>query len=174
LLQPNDYRLDPPNISGPKKTDKTHDGCLPGIKIDRRSGAPIIAHKFSHFVTFPTGQLRDHCRDGVIERPTTGQANHVAFFLPFFDDFVRDVRVVIQSRQNVHNDFAHAVHGRLLYGTSMQVGHVLSKKFTAWVGWVHFANYVPNAANGRENQLVEQLNWNVAVGAAPPADPNEA
>jgi hypothetical protein len=47
--------------------------------------------------------------------------------------------------------------------TRAQVGHVLSKKFTGWVGWVHFANYVPNAANGRENQLVEQLNWNVAV-----------
>jgi hypothetical protein len=46
--------------------------------------------------------------------------------------------------------------------TRAQVGHVFSKKFTGWVGWVHFANYVPHAANGREDQLVEQLNWNVA------------
>jgi hypothetical protein len=47
--------------------------------------------------------------------------------------------------------------------TRAQVGHVFSKRFTGWVGWVHFANYVPRAANGREDQLVEQLNWSVAT-----------
>lgn len=47
--------------------------------------------------------------------------------------------------------------------TRAQIGRVFNKRVTAWVGWVHFANYNPNAANGRENQLVEQLNWNIAA-----------
>jgi hypothetical protein len=45
--------------------------------------------------------------------------------------------------------------------TRIQVGHVFSKSVTVWAGWVHFANYNPSAPNGREDQAVEQLNWNV-------------
>jgi hypothetical protein len=50
--------------------------------------------------------------------------------------------------------------------TRAQFGHVFSKKITAWVGWVHIANYNPHAPNGREEQLVEQLNW--TIGATGP------
>jgi hypothetical protein len=47
--------------------------------------------------------------------------------------------------------------------TRIQAGHVFSKRITAWVGWAHFANYVINGPNSREDQLVEQLNWNLAA-----------
>lgn len=43
--------------------------------------------------------------------------------------------------------------------TRTQIGHVLSKSVTAWIGWIHIANYNPHAANGREDQVVEQVNW---------------
>jgi hypothetical protein len=46
--------------------------------------------------------------------------------------------------------------------TRVQAGHAFSKAVTAWVGWVHIASYNPHAPNGREDQAVEQLNWNIA------------
>lgn len=43
----------------------------------------------------------------------------------------------------------------------LQVGHALGKSVTAWVGWVHIASYVPSGLDTRENQVVEQFNWNI-------------
>jgi hypothetical protein len=43
----------------------------------------------------------------------------------------------------------------------LQVGHALSKSVTAWVGWVHIASYVPSGLDTHEDQVVEQLNWNI-------------
>lgn len=48
----------------------------------------------------------------------------------------------------------------------LHLGHTLGKDVTAWIGWVHIANYNPDAANTREDQVVEQLNW--AIGAIGP------
>lgn len=45
--------------------------------------------------------------------------------------------------------------------TRIQLGRALSKNVTVWVGWVHFENYNPHAADGHEDQAVEQLSWNL-------------
>jgi hypothetical protein len=52
---------------------------------------------------------------------------------------------------------ASQIEGRL------QVGHALSKSVTAWIGWVHVATYVPTGLDTREDQVVEQLNWNIGT-----------
>ena len=49
------------------------------------------------------------------------------------------------------------------FETRAQIGRVIDKDVTVWLGWVHLANYDPHAPNRRENQIVEQFNWNVAT-----------
>jgi hypothetical protein len=47
--------------------------------------------------------------------------------------------------------------------TRAQVGRILSKRVTVWLGWVHIANFNPHAANTSEDQVVEQLNWTIGA-----------
>jgi hypothetical protein len=45
----------------------------------------------------------------------------------------------------------------------LQIGHRLTDRLTGWIGYVHVVTYVADGRNGIDNQVVEQLNWNMGT-----------
>ena len=45
----------------------------------------------------------------------------------------------------------------------LQIGHRLTDRLTGWIGYVHVVTYVADGRNGIDNQMVEQLNWNMGT-----------